>query len=126
MSVGVSHKGILEQQLPLESTSMTEMRKFVRFQTEFPATFAGDHTGTGIIYNLGLGGCKMVSDQTVKSGALLSLDLTVPEQSTAITIRAATVQWIMDFEFGVEFLEMQALERDRLEQFLATQMNIVP
>jgi PilZ domain len=105
---------------------MSEMRKYVRFHAEFPATFAGDHTGVGIVYNLGLGGCKIVSDQTVKSGALLSVHLKIPEQTTAITIRAATVHWIMDFEFGVEFLEMQALERDRLEQFLATQVNIVP
>jgi hypothetical protein len=126
MSAGASYQGIFEQQLPVESTSMTEMRKFVRFQAEFPATFAGDHSGTGIIYNLGLGGCKIVSDRTVKSGALLSVHLKVPEHTTAITIRAATVQWIMDFEFGVEFLEMQAPERDRLEQFLATQANIVP
>jgi hypothetical protein len=32
----------------------------------------------------------------------------------------------MELEFGVEFLEMQGPERDRLEQFLATQVNIAP
>ena len=105
---------------------MTEMRKYVRFHAEFPATFAGDHAGIGIVYNLGMGGCKIVSDQTVKSGSLISVHLRVPDHSTAITVRAATVQWILDFEFGVEFLEMQAPERDRLEHFLATQVNIVP
>ncbi|MEP6959751.1 MAG: PilZ domain-containing protein [Nitrospirota bacterium] len=105
---------------------MTELRKYVRYHAEFPATFAGDHAGIGIVYNLGMGGCKIVSDHTVKCGALLSVHLKVPEQTTAITIRGATVQWILDFEFGVEFLEMQGLERERLEQFLATQVNIVP
>jgi PilZ domain-containing protein len=105
---------------------MSEQRKYVRYQAELPATFEGDHAGIGIVYNLGLGGCKIVSDQTVKSGALLSVHLKVPGQTTAITIRAAAVQWILELEFGVEFLEMQGPERDRLEQFLATQVNIAP
>ena len=101
-----------------------EQRQHVRYQVEFPATFAGDHAGSGIVYNLGVGGCKIVSDLAVKSGALLSVHLKIPEQAIPITIRAATIQWILELEFGVEFLEMQELERVRLEQFLATQVNI--
>ena len=104
----------------------SEQRKYVRYQTEFSATFEGDHDGIGIVYNLGMGGCKIVSDHKVKNGALLTLHLKVPKQATAITIRAAAVQWILELEFGVEFLEMQGPERDRLEDFLATQVNIAP
>jgi len=105
---------------------MTEQRQHVRYQVEFPATFAGDQTGIGIVYNLGMGGCKVVSDLAVKDGALLTLHLQIPEQTFAITIRAATVQWTLELEFGLEFLEMQGMERAHLEQFLATQVNIVP
>ena len=107
---------------------MTEQRQYVRYQVEFPATFAGDHTGIGIVYNLGIGGCKVVSDLAVKSGALLTVQLQIPGQTTAITItiRAATVRWTLELEFGVKFLEMQEKERARLEQFLATQVNIAP
>lgn len=32
--------------------------------------------------------------------------------------------WTMNLEFSVEFLRMHELERARLEQFLATQVNI--
>ena len=103
---------------------MTEQRQHVRYQVEFPATFAGDHSGIGIVYNLGMGGCKIVSDLAVKNGAILTLHLQIPEQTLAITIRAATVQWTLELEFGLEFLEMQGRERARLEQFLATQVNI--
>lgn len=109
-----------------EDINVTEQRQHVRYQVEFPATFEGDHAGIGIVYNLGVGGCKVVSDLAVKSGALLAVHLRIPEQTLAITIRAATVRWIFELEFGVEFLEMQELERVRLEQFLATQANIVP
>jgi hypothetical protein len=103
---------------------MTEQRQHARYQVEFPATFAGDHAGIGIVYNLGMGGCKVVSDLAVKTGALLTVQLQIPVHSTAIAIRAATVRWTMEMEFGLEFLGMQELERTRLEQFLATQVNI--
>ena len=103
---------------------MTEQRQHVRYQVEFPATFAGDHAGIGIVYNLGIGGCKVVSDLAVQSGVLLTVRLRIPEQPLPITIRAATVRWTRELEFGVEFLEMQKTERARLEQFLATRVNI--
>ena len=112
--------------MPSVDTNMTGQRKYIRYQVEFPATFAGDHAGIGMVYNLGIGGCKIVSDLVVQKGALLSVQLKIPEQTTPITIRAVTVQWILELEFGVEFLEMQEQERARLEQFLATQVNIAP
>jgi len=105
---------------------MTEQRQHVRYQVEFPATFEGDHAGIGIVYNLGMGGCKAVSDLEVTAGALLTVHLQIPEQTMAITIQAATVQWTLEHEFGVEFLELYERERARLKQFLATQVNIVP
>ena len=105
---------------------MTEQRQHLRYQVEFPAIFTGGHAGIGIVYNLGMGGCKVVSDLTVKNGALLTVHLQTPGQPIAITIQAATVQWILELEFGVEFLEMQERDRARLEQFLATQANIAP
>ena len=105
---------------------MTEQRQHLRYQVEFPAIFEGDHAGIGIVYNLGLGGCKVVSDLAVQHGALVAVDLQIPEQTSAITVRAATIRWILELEFGVEFLEMQEVDRARLTQFLATQMNIAP
>jgi hypothetical protein len=104
--------------------NMTEQRQHIRYQVEFPATIAGAHTGAGIVYNLGMGGCKVVSYLGVTRNALLSMHLQIPELTRAITVQAARVQWTMEFEFGVEFLELQDLERTRLGQFLATQVNI--
>ncbi len=104
--------------------NMTEQRQHIRYQVEFPARITGAHAGIGIVYNLGMGGCKVVSDLGVTRNALLTMHLQIPEQTMAITILAARVQWTMEFEFGVEFLELQNLERTRLGQFLATQVNI--
>ncbi|MEP6935915.1 MAG: PilZ domain-containing protein [Nitrospirota bacterium] len=76
--------------------------------------------------HLGMGGCKVVSDLAVKNGALLTVHLQTPDQLIAITVQAATIQWILKLEFGMEFIEMQERERALLEQFLTTQMNIAP
>ena len=104
---------------------MKELRQHIRYQVEFPATLsAGNHAGIGIVYNLGMGGCKVVSDLGVTRNALLTMHLQIPEQTVAITIQAARVQWTMESEFGVEFLELQDLERTRLGKFLATQVSI--
>lgn len=105
---------------------MTEQRKHIRYEVEFPATFAGDHTGIGIVYNLGMGGCKVVSDLGVQRGALLTVHLNIPDQTPAITVRAATVQWTQELEFGIEFLEMQETERARMEKFVVIQKDIAP
>ncbi|TKB72602.1 MAG: PilZ domain-containing protein [Nitrospira sp.] len=103
---------------------MTEQRQHVRYQVEFPVIVAGDCAGMGIVYNLGMGGCKVVSDLEVRTGALLTIHLKVSDQSSAIVIQTARVQWTMNLEFGVEFHEMHGQERVRLEQFLATQVSI--
>lgn len=110
--------------MTVKGDDVTEQRQHLRYQVEFPAAFEGDHAGIGIVYNLGIGGCKVVSDLAVHKGALLTVQFRIPEQTCAITIRAATIRWKLDLEFGVEFLEMQEGDRARLTQFLATQVNI--
>ena len=105
---------------------MTEQRQHARYQVEFPAIFSGDYAGIGIVYNLGMGGCKVVSDLPIKNGAQVTVHLQTPEQPIAITIQTATVQWTIQLEFGVKFREMLERERTRLGQFLTTQSNIVP
>lgn len=105
---------------------MREQRRHVRYQVEFPAIFIGNYAGRGVVYNLGMGGCKVVSDLPVKTGAILTVHLRPPGQPMPITIQAAIVQWILKHEFGLEFREMQEQERAHLEQFLATQVHIVP
>ena len=85
---------------------------------EFPARFVGDCEGTGIVYNLGMGGCKIVTDRPLTIGAMVALSLNVPTQALSITVRMATVRWMLQYEFGIEFLGMEELQRERLAQYL--------
>jgi hypothetical protein len=94
-------------------------RQYERHIVEFPAQFAGDCEGTGIVYNLGMRGCKMVTDQPLTIGAMLALSLNAPtQQGPSITVRMATVRWMLHYEFGIEFLGMEELQRERLAQYL--------
>ena len=95
-----------------------DQREHERYIVEFPARFAGDCEGVGIVYNLGMGGCKVVTDRLLKIGAMLALYLNVPNQTFAITVRMATVRWALQYEFGMEFLGMEELERERLALFI--------
>jgi PilZ domain len=95
-----------------------DQREHQRYFVEFPARFAGDCEGLGIVYNLGMGGCKLVTDRPLIVGSMLTLYLAVPNQTFAITVRMATVRWTIQYEFGIAFLGMEELERERLAQFL--------
>ena len=95
-----------------------DQREHERYVVEFPARFAGDCEGVGIVYNLAMGGCKVVTDRSPLVGSMLALYLNVPRQTFGITVRMATVRWTVQYEFGVEFLGMEELERERLAQFL--------
>jgi hypothetical protein len=97
-----------------------EHRQHDRFKVECPVVFAGDHAGTGTVYNLGVGGCKIISEPEVSTGAMLSLRLRPSGVRPPILVHAATVRWAMEGECGVEFLGMQESERDRLVQFIDT------
>jgi hypothetical protein len=65
-----------------------------------------------------MGGCNIVTDRPLIVGTMLALYLRVPNQTFAITVRMATVCWTLQCEFGMEFLGMEELERERLAQFL--------
>jgi len=79
MPAGVSFRGASLETDDFEGANMTEQRQHVRYQVEFPATFEGDHAGIGIVYNLGIGGCKVVTDLAVHNGSLLSVQLKIPQ-----------------------------------------------
>ena len=96
-----------------------ELRQQTRYRVEFPISSTGDCVTTGTVYNLGLGGCKIMSTThiAVEIGAILKLELHPPKLAP-IHVHAATVRWTMEDDFGVDFLGMQESERDRLAQLI--------
>jgi len=96
-----------------------ELRQQTRYRVEFPISCTGDCTVTGTVYNLGVGGCKIMNATHVamEIGAILTLELH-PPMLGPIHIHASTVRWVMEDDFGVDFLGMQESERDKLTQLI--------
>jgi PilZ domain len=96
-----------------------ELRQQTRYRVDFPISCTGDCVTTGTVYNLGLGGCKIMSAAhiAVEIGAILKLELH-PPKFAPIHVHAATVRWTMEDDCGVDFLGMQESERDRLAQLI--------
>ena len=55
-----------------------EQRQHDRSTVEFPIAFSGDHAGTGTVYNLGVGGCKIISEGVASTGDILNIQLSFP------------------------------------------------
>ena len=94
-----------------------------RFRAQVPIIFARDgHPGEarGLVYNLSAEGCKVTSDTRITPGTYLTLRLYLPGSPAPVTVRLAAVRWTQGWDFGITFLNMQAEELQRLNQYLAT------
>ena len=86
-----------------------------------PVTFSGKANGTGTLYDLSTGGCKIETRSTPPLGASLTLRLALTYKTDPVKIDAAIVGWtIKDQYFGVKFLELKPPERLALDQFISS------
>ena len=86
-----------------------------------PVTFSGKANGTGTLYDLSIGGCKIEARRTPPLGASLTLRLALSSKTGPVKIDAAIVGWtIKDQYFGVKFVEVKPSERLALDQFISS------
>jgi len=84
-----------------------------------PVTFSGEAKGTGTLFDLSPGGCKVNSRITPPLGATLRLRLAVSCNSKPVKIDTAVVGWTIQGKFfGVKFLDVKPTDRSALEQYL--------
>lgn len=98
----------------------THARIARRLLNHVPVTFFGKVHGTGTLYDLSTGGCKVETGNTPPLGASLTLRLAVWPDIDPVTIDAAMVGWtIKDQYFGVKFLKVEPTEQLLLDQCIA-------
>jgi len=101
-----------------------ERRKHIRLAHKvnaIPVTFSGDAKGTGTLYDLSPGGCKIDTRTTPPLGASLILRLGMPSEADPIEIDTGVVGWtIKDKYFGVKFLQVDPTDRIVLNTYLAS------
>ena len=85
-----------------------------------PVTFSGKANGTGTLFDLSTGGCKIEARSTPPLGASLTLRLALSHKANPVKIDAAIVGWtIKDQYFGVKFLDVKPSQRLALDQFIS-------
>jgi hypothetical protein len=93
-------------------------RQSSRFHIQLPATFSGNReTGSGLVTELSLAGCSVISEDAVRPGATLVLHVQLPAEDAPLKLEAS-VQWADGPSFGLEFSRLR-LEEKRLIRFMS-------
>jgi hypothetical protein len=96
-----------------------DKREYDRLPTSFSLNFqANNMTGQGAALNVSMGGCNFNSTMRLASGTVLQMGLQVADGVDPIVVDAAVVRYTHERSIGVEFLQWQESERERLQQFV--------
>jgi PilZ domain-containing protein len=96
-----------------------EQRKYVRYPVEYTGSFSGDTiSAQGVILDLSSVGCKARSTVAVEKGAFVGVLIDVPRYATPLQVALAVVRWSHGREFGLEFIQMQPDDQQRLREVI--------
>ncbi len=101
-----------------EETNGTQRRRFRRHPILIPVEVDGKEGVKGLTDNLSLGGCRMNGNLAVRRGQQLTLRLHVPGKEFPIVVERAAVRWVVEKDFGLQFMSIPVSERTRLEGLL--------
>ncbi|MCS6897543.1 MAG: PilZ domain-containing protein [Nitrospira sp.] len=88
-----------------------------------PVSFTGEipsqpHSGEGLTKDISLTGLKIVSNQPVTRGTLLTLSLALPDGQPPLRIHSAHVVWVSGIHFSVRFMNLSREHRKRILSFV--------
>jgi hypothetical protein len=81
----------------------------------------GGLEGEGLLNDLSKTGCKIQCQTVPEMGATVKVDLFLLDYPRPLKVERAIVRWVKADTFGVEFVDIQASQRERLRVFLGTQ-----
>ena len=98
-----------------------EHRKHPRYLVHFKSLLSPDgvRLEEGLVLDLSLGGCRLMSDIHVLPGTPLELNIR-PDQHAPIYVPRAVIRWERDSHFGLEFNEVPEVELATLTRLLWT------
>ena len=96
-----------------------EQRREPRVHVQYPISFEGNQgLGKGTLFNLSTGGCAVESGINVQVGTTVTLRVYIPTHKEPIQVSRAGVTWAAGQDFGVEFIDMDPKERERLKRLV--------
>jgi hypothetical protein len=96
-----------------------DRREYDRMEMRLPVTVSGqDISGEGVLLNISMGGCSFHTGANLSNGMILKLGLQISNDVGPVIVDAAVVRNVRSGAVGVEFLQWQQSERDRLQLFI--------
>jgi hypothetical protein len=96
-----------------------DRRTYDRLEIKFPMTFSDDNrTGEGTVLELSMDGCSFSTSADLVDDMILKMSLKVSSDVAPILVKAAVVRHVGPEAVGVEFLQWERSERERLQQFI--------
>ncbi|MDQ6734428.1 MAG: PilZ domain-containing protein [Nitrospirota bacterium] len=98
---------------------ISEKRQFERLQTNVRAIIVGPQgRSEDVITDLSMGGCTLHTTASLTKGAFLHLNLQPSGDESAIVVETAMVRSVRPECVGLEFLEFESEQKDRLARFV--------
>lgn len=99
---------------------MKEARKAPRVRLGSRLFFTNDafHEGEARLLDLSKTGCSADSETAVCVGMMLQLSLFLPDYDWQLHIDRSVVRWVRGHIFGLEFLDMRPVQRERLRRLV--------
>jgi len=105
-----------------EKTSYS--RSYHRFQVIYPVIFGGaPFVGEGTVSNLSLTGCSVACERAVLTGSYIKMSVLAPDPTQSFFIELGKVRWVHENAFGVEFIRLPTIARQRLDRVLRERMT---
>ncbi len=98
-----------------------EHRKYPRYLVHFKSLLSPDgvRLEEGVVLDLSLGGCRLMSPLHLPPDTPLELDIR-PDHHASIYVPNAVIRWEQDSLFGLEFKEIPELQLATLTRLLWT------
>lgn len=87
----------------------------VRYVGEIPTQ---PHQGEGHTKNISVSGCRVISDQPVTRGTLLTLSIALPDGLPQLLLKSVHVMWVSGCQFSVRFMDLSRDHRKRIQSFI--------
>ena len=103
------------------ATPNDDNREYQRFAVDIPVPFQGEqHTGKGRITTLAIRGCCLETESRLEHGERVYLTIPLPGMHPPIEIETAVVRAALGKRFGLEFLEIDSQDDERLRSHIET------
>ena len=134
MGIQKNLEGAMEQKesSPLPSNAIMdisqELRRVSRANIQCRLTYSGVSSdsliiGEGMVLNLSKHGCGIQGNQLVEEGMLLTLCIHLLNEEEPLRINEVRVVWVKGMRFGVQSVNFDVNEQERLEDFLKDEFD---